>query len=58
MPTLTPLLTEATSMTGEMFTSTILGQAQTNPTLLANMAKAPQALSPSIGFSMYNLRPL
>lgn len=57
-PTLSPLLTEATTEVGEMWARTALGMAQNNPTILANMARAPQAVSPAIGFSMYNLRPL
>jgi len=56
-PILSPLLTEATTMVGETWARTILQEAQNNPTLLANLARVPQAISPAIGFSMYNLRP-
>jgi len=31
--------------------------ATTDSTLIRNAAQVPQALSPAIGFSMYNLRP-
>jgi len=44
-------------MVGETWAQTILQEAQNNPTLLANLARVPQAISPAIGFSMYNLRP-
>ena len=44
-------------MVGEMWTRQVLQNATTNQTLLNNIAQVPQALSPAIGFSMFNLRP-
>ncbi|KAL1311850.1 hypothetical protein AAFC00_001925 [Neodothiora populina] len=49
--------TEATSMVGKQWSSMMLENARSNTTLLANMAAVPQAISPAIGFSEYNLRP-
>jgi hypothetical protein len=45
-------------MAGETWARTILEQAENDATLLANMVRVPQAISPAIGFSMFNLRPL
>lgn len=56
-PHIQQLLTEATSMVGQTWAKQILQQATSNQTLQDNMAQAPQALSPAIGFSMFNLRP-
>ncbi|KZF19352.1 hypothetical protein L228DRAFT_271168 [Xylona heveae TC161] len=55
-PLLSEFMTEATSMVGGMWTQQVLQNAS-NPTALANIQKVPQALSPAIGFSMFNLRP-
>ena len=35
----------------------VMQNATTDNTLIRNAALAPQALSPAIGFSMFNLRP-
>jgi hypothetical protein len=56
-PNIQALLTEATSMVGQTWAKQILQQATSNQTLRENIAQAPQALSPAIGFSMFNLRP-
>jgi len=56
-PHIQQLLTQATSMVGQQWANRILQQATSNQTLQENMVQAPQALSPAIGFSMYNLRP-
>lgn len=56
-PHISTLLTEATSMVGQSWARQILQQATSNQTLQNSMAQAPQALSPAIGFSMFNLRP-
>ncbi|GAB7330791.1 hypothetical protein MBLNU13_g02337t3 [Cladosporium sp. NU13] len=56
-PHISQLITEATSMVGQQWTNRILQQATSNQTLQQNLVQAPQALSPAIGFSMYNLRP-
>lgn len=56
-PILSSFQTEAQSMVGQMWAKTVLQEATTNATLLANAARVPQAISPAIGFSMFNLRP-
>lgn len=56
-PQITAFVTQATSMVGEEWTRTVLQDAGNNATLLRNAASVPQALSPAIGFSQYNLRP-
>lgn len=56
-PQITMFQTQATTLVGETFTGQVLNNATTNSALLANAARVPQALSPAIGFSMYNLRP-
>ncbi|KAK3050646.1 hypothetical protein LTS18_012554, partial [Coniosporium uncinatum] len=56
-PILSMFMTEATTMVGRQWASQILQQASNNPSLLAGMQAAPQALSPAIGFSQYDLRP-
>ena len=56
VPTLNILETTITSMFGEMWTQMVLQNAS-DPTVLANIQKVPQALSPAIGFSVFNLRP-
>lgn len=56
-PLLSSFLTEATSMVGQTWARQILQDATSNQTLQGSMAQAPQAVSPAIGFSMFNLRP-
>jgi len=56
-PHISQLITQATSMIGQQWASQILQQATSNQTLQQNLVQAPQALSPAIGFSMFNLRP-
>lgn len=56
-PQLSMFQTEATSMVGEMWTKQVMQEAATNTALVTNAARVPQALSPAIGFSQYNLRP-
>lgn len=56
MPLLDQFMTEATSTIGQRWASTALQNAST-PSALANLRAAPQALSPAIGFSQFNLRP-
>ena len=56
-PLITAFMTEATSMVGGEWTRQVLQSAGNNATLLRNAASVPQALSPAIGFSQYNLRP-
>ncbi|MCJ1291198.1 hypothetical protein MMC34_002741 [Xylographa carneopallida] len=54
IPELTALQTEATSMFGEMWVKQVMANDSISRT---NLVKTPQALSPGIGFSTYDLRP-
>ncbi|QIW99354.1 hypothetical protein AMS68_004872 [Peltaster fructicola] len=56
-PQITQFQTQATSLVGETFAGQVMRNASTDTNLLTNAARVPQALSPAIGFSMYNLRP-
>ncbi|KAK5688556.1 hypothetical protein LTS10_000534 [Elasticomyces elasticus] len=56
-PQISSFMTEATSMVGEQWTQMVLQNATNDATLLTNVARVPQALSPAIGFSQFNLRP-
>lgn len=56
-PHISQLLTQATSTVGQVWARQTLQDATSNQTLLQSMSQAPQAVSPAIGFSMYNLRP-
>jgi hypothetical protein len=56
-PILSSFQTEATSMVGQQWTKMVMQNASTDATLVTNAARVPQAISPAIGFSMYNLRP-
>ena len=56
-PMLAPFMTEATTMVGEQWTRTVMQNATSDASLIRNAANVPQALSPAIGFSQYNLRP-
>lgn len=56
-PFMSSFMTNAQSSIGSAWTRQILQAASTNTTLLSNIAAVPQALSPAIGFSEYNLRP-
>lgn len=57
LPQISTFMTAATSMVGEQWAQQVLQNASTSTTLLANAARVPQALSPAIGFSQYDLRP-
>lgn len=56
-PLLSAFQTQATTMVGEQWTKMVMQNATTDTTLIQNAALVPQALSPAIGWSMYNLRP-
>ena len=56
LPLLDKYMTEATERVGETWTGMVLQNAS-DPTTLRNIQQVPQALSPAIGFSMYDLRP-
>lgn len=55
-PQLNMFMTEATSMIGQRWAQMVLRNAS-DPTILRNIQAVPQALSPAVGFSQYNLRP-
>ncbi|KAJ9644709.1 hypothetical protein H2199_003672 [Coniosporium tulheliwenetii] len=57
LPIINMLTREATSMVEQMWAGMVLQNA-TDPVILAGMQAAPQAISPAIGFSEFNLRPL
>ncbi|MCJ1409247.1 hypothetical protein MMC19_003325 [Ptychographa xylographoides] len=54
LPELSMLQTQVTSMFGEMWVAQVMANTSIPRT---NLAKAPQALNPAIGFSMFDLRP-
>jgi hypothetical protein len=56
-PIISQFQTQATSMVGQQWAKLVLQNATTDQTLLRNMANVPQAISPAIGFSEYDLRP-
>ena len=56
VPTLDRLQIEMASMFGQVWTQMVLQNAS-DPTILANIERVPQALNPAIGFSVFNLRP-
>ncbi|KAG8628063.1 hypothetical protein KVT40_003936 [Elsinoe batatas] len=56
-PMVSEFLTQITSSVGSQWSRTVLQNATTDATLRENIARVPQAISPAIGFSMYNLRP-
>lgn len=56
LPFLSPFMTQATSQVGSQWAQMVLQNATTNSTLRANIAQVPQAISPAIGFSVFNLR--
>lgn len=55
LPIISPFMTQATSQVGQQWARMALENA--NSTTLANIQAAPQAISPAIGFSEFNLRP-
>jgi hypothetical protein len=57
LPLLNSLQTQITSMFGEQWVGMLLKNASTDPTLLSNLQKVPQAVNPAIGFSIFSLRP-
>ncbi|KAF4555604.1 Hypothetical protein D9617_2g055670 [Elsinoe fawcettii] len=56
-PMLSEFMTQTTSSVGSQWSRTVLQNATTDAALRENIARVPQAVSPAIGFSMYNLRP-
>lgn len=57
IPQLQAFQTQVTSSFGKMWAGMVLSEASTNDTILANIRTSPQAISPAIGFSTFNLRP-
>lgn len=57
LPIINMFTRQATSMVGQMWAMMVLQNA-TDSAILAGMQAAPQAVSPAIGFSEFNLRPL
>ena len=57
VPQLQQFQTQVTSSFGQMWAGQVLSRASTDASVLANIQAAPQALSPAIGFSTFNLRP-
>lgn len=56
LPSLNQLMTQATTMVGEQWARTVF-QNISDPSVVRGVQAAPQAISPAIGFSQYNLRP-
>ncbi|KAL8832110.1 MAG: hypothetical protein Q9191_000467 [Dirinaria sp. TL-2023a] len=57
LPVLYQFRLNIASMFGEMWGRTVFQNASTDPTILTNIQNAPQAISPAIGWSVFNLRP-
>lgn len=57
LPQLTAFEQQVTAGFGEMWAGQTLARASTNTAILANIQAAPQAVSPAIGFSTFDLRP-
>lgn len=57
VPQLQQYQTQATSAFGQMWASQVLSRAASTASVLTNIQASPQAVSPAIGFSTYNLRP-
>ena len=47
-----------TATVGKMWAGNVFNMASNNPSILTNIQAAPQAVTPAIGFSIFNLRPL
>jgi len=56
LPIISQFMTQATSQVGQQWAKMALQNAS-DPTILSNIQAAPQAISPAIGFSEFNLRP-
>ena len=54
MPQITQLQTQVTSKLGEMWTQQVMANESISR---SNLQRVPQALSPAIGFSVFDLRP-
>lgn len=56
LPLISKFMTQATSQVGQQWARMALQNAS-DPAILANIQATPQAISPAIGFSEFNLRP-
>ncbi|KAK6600557.1 MNNG and nitrosoguanidine resistance protein [Botrytis cinerea] len=56
-PQLLQFQSSVTAMFGQQWAAQAGDQAATNPAILTNIRNNPQAISPAIGFSTFNLRP-
>lgn len=56
-PVIMEFQTMFTSMFGKMWAGQVLQQASNTASVLSNIQAAPQAISPAVGFSTFNLRP-
>jgi hypothetical protein len=57
VPQLQQFQTQVTTSFGRAWASQVLSRVSNTPSILTNIQSAPQALSPAIGFSTFNLRP-
>lgn len=57
VPQLQQYQTQVTASFGHLWANQVLSRASTDASILTNIQSAPQAISPAIGFSTYNLRP-
>jgi hypothetical protein len=57
LPQLEQFQTIVTASFGKMWAGEVLSRAANTPSVLTNIQATPQAISPAIGFSTYNLRP-
>ncbi|PMD36146.1 MNNG and nitrosoguanidine resistance protein-like protein [Hyaloscypha variabilis F] len=57
VPQLQQFQTQATASFGREWASQVLSLVSSNSSVLTNIRTSPQALSPAIGFSTFNLRP-
>ena len=56
-PVLQKFQSDVTAQFGKTWARQTLQRAASDPSILANIQAAPQAVSPAIGFSTFNLRP-
>ncbi|TGO33347.1 hypothetical protein BHYA_0251g00140 [Botrytis hyacinthi] len=56
-PQLLQFQSSVTAMFGQQWAAQVADQAAANPAILTNIRNSPQAISPAIGFSTFNLRP-
>lgn len=57
LPLIQEYQTMVTAMFGKTWAGQVLQRASSTPSILTNIQAAPQAISPAIGFSTFNLRP-